>query len=191
MTSQEDPFQHLQAPSMASIPQSDLTCSLPPSLWDIESFLSAELNDNIWSTTNTFLGNGNFDLTPPKNDQASPDFRMRFSNCSAACWSSANVYGSATKDFATSYQCGSCAASREDWVSIIKIILFYNPWFEIFILNNDFIVCFATLQKVHCIGNNGQTGMKIPRYSVEERKDRIHRYLKKRNQRNFNKTIKV
>ncbi|XVF79504.1 hypothetical protein PTKIN_Ptkin14bG0228300 [Pterospermum kingtungense] len=33
--------------------------------------------------------------------------------------------------------------------------------------------------------------LKVGRYSVEERKDRILRYLKKRNQRNFNKTIKV
>ncbi|XP_022865526.1 zinc finger protein CONSTANS-LIKE 1-like [Olea europaea var. sylvestris] len=32
--------------------------------------------------------------------------------------------------------------------------------------------------------------MKVGRYSIEERKDRILRYLKKRNQRNFNKTIK-
>jgi len=32
---------------------------------------------------------------------------------------------------------------------------------------------------------------KVGRYTVEERKDRISRYLKKRNQRNFNKTIKV
>ncbi|XP_013627565.1 PREDICTED: two-component response regulator-like APRR1 isoform X3 [Brassica oleracea var. oleracea] len=31
---------------------------------------------------------------------------------------------------------------------------------------------------------------KVGRYSVEERKDRIMRYLKKKNQRNFNKTIK-
>ncbi|KAL8033203.1 hypothetical protein ABFS82_13G148000 [Erythranthe guttata] len=34
------------------------------------------------------------------------------------------------------------------------------------------------------------TEVKVGRYSVEERKDRILRYLKKRNQRNFNKTIK-
>jgi hypothetical protein len=33
--------------------------------------------------------------------------------------------------------------------------------------------------------------VKVGRYTVEERKDRILRYLKKRNQRNFNKTIKV
>ncbi|XP_047337345.1 uncharacterized protein LOC124941124 [Impatiens glandulifera] len=32
--------------------------------------------------------------------------------------------------------------------------------------------------------------MKIGKYSAEERKERIHRYLKKRNQRNFTKTIK-
>ncbi|XP_041993749.1 uncharacterized protein LOC121744316 [Salvia splendens] len=32
--------------------------------------------------------------------------------------------------------------------------------------------------------------VKVGRYSAEERKDRIVRYLKKRNQRNFNKTIK-
>ncbi|KAL8205661.1 hypothetical protein R6Q57_009212 [Mikania cordata] len=32
--------------------------------------------------------------------------------------------------------------------------------------------------------------LKIGRYSAEERKDKIMRYLKKRNQRNFNKTIK-
>ncbi|XP_050224610.1 zinc finger protein CONSTANS-LIKE 15 [Mercurialis annua] len=32
--------------------------------------------------------------------------------------------------------------------------------------------------------------IKVGRYTVEERKDRILRYLKKRNQRNFNKTIK-
>ena len=35
------------------------------------------------------------------------------------------------------------------------------------------------------------SNLKVGRYSVEERKDRILRYLKKRNQRNFNKTIKV
>ncbi|XP_077242852.1 uncharacterized protein LOC143883379 [Tasmannia lanceolata] len=32
--------------------------------------------------------------------------------------------------------------------------------------------------------------LRVPRYSVEERKDRILKYLKKRNKRNFNKTIK-
>ncbi|KAJ4835542.1 hypothetical protein Tsubulata_028430 [Turnera subulata] len=32
--------------------------------------------------------------------------------------------------------------------------------------------------------------VRVGRYTVEERKDRILRYLKKRNQRNFNKTIK-
>ena len=36
-----------------------------------------------------------------------------------------------------------------------------------------------------------ESNTKVGRYSVEERKDRILRYLKKRNQRNFNKTIKV
>ncbi|KAL0353415.1 UNVERIFIED_CONTAM: hypothetical protein Sangu_0922800 [Sesamum angustifolium] len=35
-----------------------------------------------------------------------------------------------------------------------------------------------------------ETEVKVGRYSVEERKDRILRYLKKRNQRNFTKTIK-
>ncbi|KAE8653805.1 1-aminocyclopropane-1-carboxylate oxidase-like protein 5 [Hibiscus syriacus] len=35
-----------------------------------------------------------------------------------------------------------------------------------------------------------ESNLKVGRYSVEERKDRILRYLKKRNQRNFNKTIK-
>ncbi|KAL8469451.1 hypothetical protein ACS0TY_032338 [Phlomoides rotata] len=35
-----------------------------------------------------------------------------------------------------------------------------------------------------------ETEVKVGRYSVEERKDRILRYLKKRNHRNFNKTIK-
>ncbi|KAI3456697.1 hypothetical protein Pfo_013360 [Paulownia fortunei] len=35
-----------------------------------------------------------------------------------------------------------------------------------------------------------ETEVKVGRYSVEERKDRILRYIKKRNQRNFNKTIK-
>ncbi|XP_022751558.1 zinc finger protein CONSTANS-LIKE 3-like [Durio zibethinus] len=34
------------------------------------------------------------------------------------------------------------------------------------------------------------SNLKVSRYSVEERKERILRYLKKRNQRNFNKTIK-
>ncbi|KAE9617092.1 hypothetical protein Lalb_Chr03g0031751 [Lupinus albus] len=33
--------------------------------------------------------------------------------------------------------------------------------------------------------------IKVERYSEEERKEKILRYLKKRNQRNFNKTIKV
>ncbi|CAN6486116.1 unnamed protein product [Victoria cruziana] len=35
-----------------------------------------------------------------------------------------------------------------------------------------------------------ESGFKVGRYSVEERKQRIHRYMKKRNQRNFNKKIK-
>ncbi|XP_054811016.1 uncharacterized protein LOC129312418 [Prosopis cineraria] len=35
-----------------------------------------------------------------------------------------------------------------------------------------------------------EPNMKVGRYSEEERKERILRYLKKRNQRNFNKTIK-
>ncbi|XAR56899.1 hypothetical protein NMG60_11037536 [Bertholletia excelsa] len=35
-----------------------------------------------------------------------------------------------------------------------------------------------------------EQGAKVGKYSVEERKDRILRYLKKRKQRNFNKTIK-
>ncbi|PSS05577.1 Zinc finger protein [Actinidia chinensis var. chinensis] len=35
-----------------------------------------------------------------------------------------------------------------------------------------------------------EPSLKVGKYSVEERKDRILRYLKKRNQRNFNKTIK-
>ncbi|KAL6562444.1 hypothetical protein OROGR_003451 [Orobanche gracilis] len=35
-----------------------------------------------------------------------------------------------------------------------------------------------------------ETEVKVGRYSAEEKKDRILRYLKKKNQRNFNKTIK-
>ncbi|KAK6149519.1 hypothetical protein DH2020_017044 [Rehmannia glutinosa] len=37
---------------------------------------------------------------------------------------------------------------------------------------------------------NEESEVKVGRYSVEERKDRILRYLNKRNHRNFNKTIK-
>ena len=36
-----------------------------------------------------------------------------------------------------------------------------------------------------------ESNVKVGRYSEEERKERILRYMKKRNQRNFNKTIKV
>ncbi|XP_018438019.1 two-component response regulator-like APRR1 isoform X2 [Raphanus sativus] len=39
-------------------------------------------------------------------------------------------------------------------------------------------------------GMQAEPNTKVGRYSVEERKDRIMRYLKKKNQRNFNKTIK-
>ncbi|CAN6460395.1 unnamed protein product [Victoria cruziana] len=35
-----------------------------------------------------------------------------------------------------------------------------------------------------------ESAFKVGRYSVEERKQRIHRYMKKRNERNFNKKIK-
>ncbi|KAK3004822.1 hypothetical protein RJ639_017935 [Escallonia herrerae] len=35
-----------------------------------------------------------------------------------------------------------------------------------------------------------EASSKVGRYSAEERKERIHRYRAKRNQRNFNKTIK-
>ena len=40
-------------------------------------------------------------------------------------------------------------------------------------------------------GIQAEQNTKVGRYSVEERKERIMRYLKKKNQRNFNKTIKV
>lgn len=36
-----------------------------------------------------------------------------------------------------------------------------------------------------------EANFKVGRYSAEERKERIQRYRAKRNQRNFNKTIKV
>ncbi|XP_056866387.1 two-component response regulator-like PRR37 isoform X3 [Raphanus sativus] len=39
-------------------------------------------------------------------------------------------------------------------------------------------------------GIQAESNTKVGRYTVEERKDRIMRYLKKKNQRNFNKTIK-
>ncbi|XP_020528494.1 zinc finger protein CONSTANS-LIKE 5-like [Amborella trichopoda] len=35
-----------------------------------------------------------------------------------------------------------------------------------------------------------ESGLKVGRYSVEEKRERIHRYLKKRSHRNFTKTIK-
>lgn len=120
MTSQEDLFQYLRAPSMASIPPSELTYILPPPI-----FLDTELNDNIWRAASSFLGNGSFYSTPPENDRASPDFRMWFSDHSGvtgmdlACWSTANVDGSATGDFVTHYQGGTrAAASTEEWVGI-------------------------------------------------------------------------
>ena len=36
-----------------------------------------------------------------------------------------------------------------------------------------------------------ETNFKAARLSVEERKEKIHRYIKKRNERNFSKKIKV
>ncbi|KAJ0263921.1 Activator of spomin::LUC2 [Hirschfeldia incana] len=39
-------------------------------------------------------------------------------------------------------------------------------------------------------GIQAESNTKVGRYTVEERKDRIMRYLQKKNQRNFNKTIK-
>lgn len=36
-----------------------------------------------------------------------------------------------------------------------------------------------------------ESSFKVGRLSVEERKEKIHRYLKKRNERNFSKKIKV
>lgn len=36
-----------------------------------------------------------------------------------------------------------------------------------------------------------EANFKVGRYSAEERKERILKYRAKRNQRNFNKTIKV
>lgn len=35
------------------------------------------------------------------------------------------------------------------------------------------------------------SNLKIGRLSIQERKEKIHRYLKKRNERNFTKKIKV
>ncbi|KAL4333239.1 hypothetical protein GQ457_07G015880 [Hibiscus cannabinus] len=63
-------------------------------------------------------------------------------------------------------------------------------------VHQDFKAVDHTLGQNWGIQGNGiraameDSNLKVGRYSVEERKDRIVRYLKKRNQRNFNKTIK-
>ncbi|CAL1391253.1 unnamed protein product [Linum trigynum] len=48
----------------------------------------------------------------------------------------------------------------------------------------------TTTQLCNNNNNNNNADVKVGQYTAEERKDRILRYLKKRNQRNFNKTIK-
>ncbi|CAA0842143.1 activator of spomin\\x3a\\x3aLUC2 [Striga hermonthica] len=47
-----------------------------------------------------------------------------------------------------------------------------------------------SLQGNQIITKAEESEVKVGRYSAEEKKDRILRYLKKKNQRNFNKTIK-
>lgn len=41
------------------------------------------------------------------------------------------------------------------------------------------------------IPNMGDQTFKVGKLSVEQRKEKIHRYMKKRNERNFSKKIKV
>lgn len=41
------------------------------------------------------------------------------------------------------------------------------------------------------ITNMEESSYKVGKLSVEQRKEKIHRYLKKRNERNFSKKIKV
>jgi hypothetical protein len=41
------------------------------------------------------------------------------------------------------------------------------------------------------ISNLEDSTFKVGKLSVEERKEKIHRYMKKRNERNFSKKIKV
>lgn len=52
-------------------------------------------------------------------------------------------------------------------------------------------VCMQGIQNNQMASMEDANVIKVGRYSVEERKDRILRYLRKKNQRNFNKTIKV
>ncbi|CAK7355467.1 unnamed protein product [Dovyalis caffra] len=65
-----------------------------------------------------------------------------------------------------------------------------------FLPNFTPVICPAAEENWRLEYNNRLTAkestntVKVGRYTVEERKDRILRYLKKRNQRNFNKTIK-
>ncbi|CAI0555572.1 unnamed protein product [Linum tenue] len=56
----------------------------------------------------------------------------------------------------------------------------------------DYILDHGTTKKTTqlCNNSNISADVKVGQYTAEERKDRILRYLNKRNQRNFNKTIK-
>ncbi|KAK4420595.1 hypothetical protein Salat_2010000 [Sesamum alatum] len=75
--------------------------------------------------------------------------------------------------------CRGLMAAAESWPTYYDMVA-HNIWVEVQGAQGG-----KQVRKVEDPEMN-----KVGRYSVEERKDRILRYLKKRNNRNFNKTIK-
>ena len=66
-------------------------------------------------------------------------------------------------------------------------VLVYNQAF------NGMTICYGGTNPCHSEYSNSEEilGSKIGQYTLEERKERLHRYRQKRNERNFSKKIKV
>ncbi|KAL0328644.1 UNVERIFIED_CONTAM: Zinc finger protein CONSTANS-LIKE 1 [Sesamum calycinum] len=167
----------------ASIPRSDYTfppefpgLPIPATFSDptIEQTLNM-FNNNTMTTAPAFMTS---DIHSPVSVASFPD-QFGVPDCGSLAALSMGFYDVAGCSYRNQpgEDCSGLMAAAESW----------PPNYDM-VADNIWVVQGA--QESKQVGKVEDSEVKVGRYSVEERKHRILRYLKKRNQRNFNKTIK-
>ncbi|KAL0407087.1 UNVERIFIED_CONTAM: hypothetical protein Slati_4022600 [Sesamum latifolium] len=168
----------------ASIPRSDYTfppeflgLPFPATFSDptIEQTLNMFNNNNTATTVPAFMSS---DINSPVSVASFPD-QFGVPDCGSLAALSMGFYDFAGCNYRNQpgEDCSGSMTVAESWPTNYDMVA-ENIWVQ------GAQDCKQLVEKVE------ESEVKVGRYSVEERKHRILRYLKKRNQRNFNKTIK-
>ncbi|KAL0320972.1 UNVERIFIED_CONTAM: Zinc finger protein CONSTANS-LIKE 1 [Sesamum radiatum] len=168
----------------ASIPRSDYTfppefLGLPiPATFSDDPTIEQTLNmfNNTTATTApAFMGS---DINSPVSVASFPDqFGVLDRGSLAALSTGFYDFTGCNYRNQPGEDCSGLMAVAESWPTNYDMVADNNIWVQ-------------GAQGSKQVAKVEDSEVKVGRYSVEERKHRILRYLKKRNQRNFNKTIK-